>query len=84
MPSTIERLVKLERLTLPRDGEGAGIRVCFIGLSGFSAPSGCEDLLLAQDELEHPGEHVRFVRLFEPDGRCLACGQYHHVGEPSN
>ena len=83
MPSTIERLVKLERLTLPREGASAGIRVCFVGLSGFAAPSACEDALLAQDELEHPGEHVRFVRLFAPDGKCLNCGAYHYSGEPT-
>ncbi len=83
MPSTIERLVKLERITLPRDGEHAGIRVCFVGLSGFAAPSACEDALLAQDEREHPGEHVRFIRAVAPDGKCLACGQYHHSSEPT-
>lgn len=79
--SIAERLVKLERLTLPRADDSA-VRVCFVGMAGFAAPSQCEDLLLARDEAEHPGERFRFVRLFAPDGRCLACGLY-HIAEPT-
>jgi len=79
--SITERLVRLERLTLPRADDSA-VRVCFVGMAGFAAPSACEDALLQQDERDHPGERFRFFRLFAPDGRCLACGLY-HIAEPT-
>jgi hypothetical protein len=59
------------------------VSVIFVGLSGRRVPEACESALLAADRARFPGSGVRYVTIFDGNGRCRACGD-EHLDEVSN